>query len=104
MLTFGRAGLLSMPISIKNPETEQLARLLAKETGETITEVIKKSLQDRLQRVRGRRKGSELKEQIAEILARVDALPRLHDDRTDDEILGYDDQTEWPRERQCGAR
>jgi antitoxin VapB len=80
-----------MPISIKNPETEQLARLLAKETGETITEVIKKSLQDRLQRVRGRRKGSELKEQIAEILARVDALPRLHDDLTDDEILGYDE-------------
>lgn len=80
-----------MPISIKNPETEQLARLLAKETGETITEVIKKSLQDRLQRVRGRRKGRELKEQIAEILARVDALPRLHDDRTDHEILGYDE-------------
>jgi antitoxin VapB len=42
-----------MPINIKNPETERLARQLAKETGETITEVIKKSLQNRLQRVRG---------------------------------------------------
>jgi len=31
-----------MPISIKNPQTEELARKLAKETGETITEVIKK--------------------------------------------------------------
>lgn len=80
-----------MPISIKNPETEQLARQLARETGETITEVIKKSLQDRLQRVRGQRKGRALKEEIADILARVDALPRLNDDLTDDEILGYDE-------------
>lgn len=79
-----------MPISIKNAETEQLARLLAKETGETITEVIKKSLQDRLQRMRGRRKDRELKDQIADILARVDALPRL-DAPSDDEILGYDE-------------
>ncbi len=80
-----------MPISIKNHETEQLARQLAKETGETITEVIKKSLQDRLQRVRGQRKGRALKDEIADILARVDALPRLNDDLTDDEILGYDE-------------
>jgi len=80
-----------MPISIKNPQTEQLARQLAKETGETITEVITKSLQDRLQRVRGRRKSKALREEIADILARVDALPRLNDERTDDEILGYDE-------------
>ena len=80
-----------MPISIKNPETEQLARQLAKETGETITQVITKSLQDRLQRVRGNRKGKALKEEIADILARVDALPRLNDELSDDEILGYDE-------------
>jgi antitoxin VapB len=80
-----------MSITIKNPETERLARQLAKETGETITEVIKKSLRDRLQRVRGQRKGRTLKEEIADILARVDALPRLNDDLTEDEILGYDE-------------
>ena len=57
-----------MPINIKNPETEELARQLAKETGETITEVIKKSLQDRLQRVRGRRHARGLPEQVADIL------------------------------------
>ena len=59
-----------MPISIKNPETEELARQLAEETGETITEVIKKSLQDRLQRVRGRRHARGLPEQVADILQR----------------------------------
>lgn len=79
-----------MPISIKNEETEQLARELAKETGETITEVIKKSLQDRLQRVRGRRYAKRLPEEVADILQRMDALPTV-DDRPEDEILGYDE-------------
>ena len=79
-----------MPISIKNEETEQLARELAKETGETITEVIKKSLQDRLQRVRGRRHAQRVPEEVADILQRMDALPTL-DNRPEDEILGYDE-------------
>ena len=70
-----------MPISIKNEETEQL---------ESITEVIKKSLQDRLQRVRGRRHARRLPEEVADILQRMDALPTL-DDRREDEILGYDE-------------
>lgn len=77
-------------ISIKNPETEQLARQLAQETGESITETITKSLQDRMQRLRGRRNPKHLEEEVADILARVDALPRL-DARSDDEILGYDE-------------
>ena len=66
-----------------------MARELAKETGETLTEVIKRSLQDRLQRVRGRRHAKGLPEQIADILQRMDALPTL-DKRAEDEILGYD--------------
>ena len=78
-----------MPISIKNAETDRLARELAKETGETITEVIKRSLQDRLQRVRGRRHAKGLPGQVADILQRMDALPTL-DERAEDEILGYD--------------
>jgi antitoxin VapB len=79
-----------VPISIKNQETEQLARELAKETGETITEVIKRALQDRLQRVRGRRHAKRLPEEVADILQRMDALPTL-DERPEDEILGYDE-------------
>jgi antitoxin VapB len=82
-------GRIHMPISIKNAETEELARELAKETGETITEVIKKSLQDRLQRVRGRRHAKGLPEQVEDILQRMDALPTL-DERAEEEILGYD--------------
>jgi antitoxin VapB len=76
-----------MPISIKNPETESLARELAKETGESITEVIRKSLQDRLHRLHGRHHVQDLPEQVADILERMDALPDP-DTRSEDEIFG----------------
>lgn len=78
-----------MPISIKNPKTEQLARELSRETGESLTDAITNSLRDRLQRLRGRRHAQSLVEEVDDILRRVDALPTL-DTRTEDEILGYD--------------
>jgi antitoxin VapB len=79
-----------MPISIKNPETEKLARELARETGESITEVITTSLRERMQRVRGRRNAQPLEEKVADILERLDSLPTLSN-ASDDEILGYDE-------------
>jgi antitoxin VapB len=78
-----------MPLSIKNPETEELAREVSKETGESLTDAITNSLRDRLQRLRGRRHARNLVQEVDDILRRVDALPTL-DDRTDEEILGYD--------------
>jgi antitoxin VapB len=45
-----------MKLNIKNPETDKLARLLAAETGETITAAVKQALRERLQLVRDRRK------------------------------------------------
>lgn len=78
-----------MPISIKNTETERLARELAKETGESITEAIRTSLEDRLQRVKGRRRARTFMEDVEDILRRVDAMPTV-DTRSEDEILGYD--------------
>ena len=48
------------------------------------------ALQDRLQRLRGRRQARTLPEQVADILARIDAMPTL-DTRSEDEILGYDE-------------
>ena len=44
-----------MPLSIKNEATERLARRVADETGESITEAIQKSLEERLARLRARR-------------------------------------------------
>jgi antitoxin VapB len=80
-----------MPLSIKNEVTERLARQLAKETGESLTETIRHALEERLERLPGRRRGRIMAEKLEDILRRVDALPPL-DTRPEDEILGYDKQ------------
>jgi antitoxin VapB len=79
-----------MAISLKNPKTEELARALAAETGETITEAIFRAVQERLERVRGRRTAPNLAEQLLEISRRCQSLPDI-DTRSAEEILGYDE-------------
>ena len=79
-----------MPLSIKNTTTERLARQVADETGESITEAIQRSLEERWERLKTRRRGRVLTRQIEDLLRRVDALPTL-DPRSPDEILGYDE-------------
>lgn len=80
-----------MALSIKNSETERLARQVARETGESLTEAIQISLEERLQRIKRRRHERIMTERLEDILRRVDALPTV-DRRPEDEILGYDYQ------------
>lgn len=77
-----------MAISIKNPLAEKLARDLADESGESITQAIIHSLEERLERLRGKRKSTSIEEEIIQISERCRALPDL-DDRSPDEILEY---------------
>lgn len=77
-----------MALSIKNHDTERLARQIARETGETLTEAIRRSLQERLERLPQRRRGRIMTEKLQDILRRIDALPTL-DTRPEDDILGY---------------
>jgi antitoxin VapB len=79
-----------MALSIKNPETEQLARQVAQVTGESLTEAIQKSLKERLERLSRQQRHHFMRSEIDEILRRVDALPIL-DHRSPDEIIGYDE-------------
>jgi len=79
-----------VPLSIKNETTERLARQVADETGESITEAIQKSLEERWERLKARRRSRVLVRQVEDILSRVDAMPTL-DTRSPDEILGYDE-------------
>jgi len=79
-----------MALNIRNPEAEQLAAELAKRTGETKTEAVIKALRDRLDRVRRERGKRSLREEIEEIARHYQSLPVL-DDRSSDEILGYDE-------------
>jgi antitoxin VapB len=79
-----------MALSIKNQETERLARLVAEQTGESLTGAIEQALRERWERLQRKPKEPELVEHLLEIANRVAALPVL-DDRSDDEILGYDE-------------
>jgi len=78
-----------MPLSIKDPETDRLARELARATGESLTTAVATALRERLERVRGRARGPGLIEELNAIALRCAALPQL-DDRSEEEILGYD--------------
>ena len=80
----------NMPLSIKNEATERLARQVAGETGESLTEAIQKALEERLDRLKRRRKVNIVAGQVEDLLRRVDALP-LQDSRPENEILGYDE-------------
>jgi antitoxin VapB len=79
-----------MALSIRNKEAERLAREVARETGETITQAIMRSLEERLLRVSGRRTAANLTEEILRISSRCSVLPDI-DRRGADEILGYDE-------------
>lgn len=79
-----------MPLSIKNDATERLARQVANETGESLTEAIQKALEERWERLKARRRNRLLPVQLEDVLRRVDALPTI-DSRPEDEILGYDE-------------
>ena len=80
-----------MALSIKNSEAERLARELASKMGESMTEAILKALRERLQRVAGRNRPMGLADQLDEIAVRCAALPVI-DERSEDEILGYDEK------------
>jgi antitoxin VapB len=79
-----------MPLSIKNDETEQLARDVAKVTGETITDAIRVALEERYARLRQSRSGRSLADDLNEIALRCSRRPVVSN-LTADEILGYDD-------------
>jgi len=88
-----------MALHIEHPEAGRLAKELAAETGETLTDAVVNALKERLQRQRisaaGRPFGSAsddrpLASVLMDIGRRCATRPVL-DDRTPDEILGYDE-------------
>ena len=80
-----------MGISIKNDKAEKLARQVAAEAGESLTEAVIHSLEERLERLKGRRSTPDLAETLMAISRRCSSLPDL-DPRDAEEILGYDEK------------
>ena len=80
-----------MALSLKDAETDRLAREVAKLTGESLTEAVRKALAERLERERRKRGQTKgLAERLDELARECAALPD-HDMRTPDEIIGYDE-------------
>jgi antitoxin VapB len=79
-----------MALNIRNRETEELAETVAKFTGETKTEAVKRALRDRLRRLRRDRVQRRLADELDEIALHCARLPVL-DPRSATAILGYDE-------------
>ena len=80
-----------MAFSIKNEQTDRLARQLAAATGESLTEAVTVALEERLARERARAlRRPGIGERLRRLAADVSKLPVL-DDRTPEQIVGYDE-------------
>lgn len=80
-----------MALSLKDPETDSLARQVARLTGESLTQAVRTALEERLKRERLKRgRPANLDNELEAIASRYDALPIL-DHRSAEEILGYDE-------------
>ena len=77
-----------MALNVKSPEADRLARELAATTGESLTQAVVTALEQRLRRERDRR-GPALTARLERLQADAALLPVL-DDRSADEIIGYD--------------
>ena len=78
-----------MALNIRNSVAETLAAEVAALTGETKTEAVAVALRERLARLQQRRGARRLADELDEIALHCAALPVL-DDRSPDDILGYD--------------
>ena len=77
-----------MAMSIRNKETEALARKVAAAANEGLTEAVTRALEDRLAKLQARPSGEDLADQILAIGRRCAALPDI-DTRAAEDILGY---------------
>ena len=79
-----------MPLNIKDPETDRLARQLAELTGENITDAVRKAVAGRLEQER-RRRGKKIDRAALRRIQKAIADIPVVDDRNPDDLLGYDE-------------
>ena len=80
-----------MPLKIKNATAHALAKKIAALTGESITKVVTEALQEKLARIERAKGRTGLAKELDRIALRCARLPRL-DNRSPDEIVGYDER------------
>lgn len=79
-----------MALNIKDPATDALARELAAQTGESLTEAIRVAMSERLARLRRQAAAASRTVDLQRFIDRGRARATL-DDRSAEEILGYDE-------------
>ena len=79
-----------MALIIRNRETEGLAEMLVRLTGETTTEAVTRAIRERLNRVLAERSGRPLADELDEIALHCSRLP-VQDNREADAIARYDE-------------
>jgi antitoxin VapB len=85
----------TMALSLKDKDTDRLARQVAALTGETLTDAIRVALAERLARELLRRGGpARLAAELLAIGQACASLPDL-DTRSADELAGYGDDGMW---------
>ena len=86
-----------MAILIKDEEADQLIRSLATRTGETITEAVKQAVRDRLDSLpRSDEEITARKRKLDVLIARGRGMTII-DNRTPDEIIGYNESGHFDR-------
>ena len=78
-----------MALSIKTDEADRLARELAGLTHESLTEAVTTAVRERLERLQQQR-SRDLEARLRRLIEEYQAL-EVEDARTDDEIIGYDE-------------
>ena len=79
-----------MPLNIKDAETHELARRLAKLTGESLTRAVKHAIAEKLAQLEKARQRDSLADELDRIALHCAGLPKC-DERTADDIIGYDE-------------
>jgi len=79
-----------MTLNIQDPETEQLAHSLARQTGESITVAMRRALEERMRRLTPDIRKAALLEDLAASRQRWSQMPIL-DHRNANDIIGYDE-------------
>ncbi len=88
-----------MALSLKNPETERLAKELARATGESVTRAVTTALKEKLEREEKAKKREGRMEWLEELTKRT--APLLKDLPSSDKIgdLLFDKETGLPLDR-----
>jgi antitoxin VapB len=83
-----KASVKAMGVSIKSAEAERKLRRVSRLLGKSMTATVIELADGKLREIDAKKDRERIHRAVDRIVRRVKALPVL-DDRTDDEILGY---------------